>query len=470
MNRYSNSLVKTWNPTPQDVEVNAALIDYYRCPREMVRFEPPRLREVSGFFRFGNRNVCFGRCTVPVAREFKEPLPDVTSLVSPSGSAISLPFDANEVIENLRAERYATDGQHGGSILKRAAKKSYYALRPILPVSLRKHFQRFHFRNRQQTTFPCWPVDATVDRICADVLGSSIRANGASIPFVWFWPNGYPGCAIVTHDVEHERGKAFCGELMDLDDSYRITSSFQIVPQGRYSVSDAFLESLRTRGFEVNVHDLNHDGHLLDDRDLFLQRTARINRFAQHYHAEGFRAGSMYRNPDWFGALEFAYDMSVPSAAHLEPQSGGCCTVMPYFIGNLVELPLTTTQDYSLFHILGLYSTDLWNQEIEFIRARNGLISFIVHPDYIIDRKARDIYRRLLERLVELRRSGDLWLPLPCEVARWWRDRNRMQVVRSDGRWIVVGPGSERARVAFARRDGDRVTYEIEDTRRVAAA
>jgi hypothetical protein len=68
----------------------------------------------------------------------------------------------------------------------------------------------------------------------------------------------------------------------------------------------------------------------------------------------------VYRNLECFDAFRLDYDMSVPSVAHLDPQRGGCCTVMPYFIGDLVELPLTTTQDYSLFHILGDHSLDLW--------------------------------------------------------------------------------------------------------------
>ena len=62
---------------------------------------------------------------------------------------------------------------------------------------------------------------------------------------------------------------------------------------------------------------------------------------------------------------------------------------MPYFIGDILELPLTTTQDYSLFHILGSYSTTLWKEEVESILARNGLVSFIIHPDYLIERRAR---------------------------------------------------------------------------------
>ena len=87
-----------------------------------------------------------------------------------------------------------------------------------------------------------------------------------------------------------------------------------------------------------------------------LQRARRINQYLRAFGAQGFRSGALYRNLNWYGALDISYDMSVPNVAHLEPQRGGCCTVMPYFIGDIVELPLTMTQDYSLFHIMEKYS------------------------------------------------------------------------------------------------------------------
>ncbi len=93
----------------------------------------------------------------------------------------------------------------------------------------------------------------------------------------------------------------------------------------------------------------------------------------------------MYREQEWFDAFDFSYDMSVPNVAHLEPQRGGCCTVMPYFIGTILELPLTTTQDYSLFHILGDYSIASWKRQLaRSWRQRPG--QFIAHPDYLSDR------------------------------------------------------------------------------------
>jgi hypothetical protein len=254
----------------------------------------------------------------------------------------------------------------------------------------------------------------------------------------------------MTHDVEGRSGVDFCGRLMDLDDSFEIKSSFQIVPEKRYGIANGLLESLRDRGFEVNLHDLNHDGWLFRNRQLFLERAGHINRYARELQCRGFRSGAMYREQKWYSAFEFSYDMSVPNVAHLDPQRGGCCTVMPYFIGNMLELPLTTTQDYALFHILGDYSISLWKQQMSRIRSRNGLISFITHPDYLIEKRAQAVYRDLLAHLSRLRDERQVWLALPGEVDRWWRSRQQMVLVQNGASWRIEGPDSDRAQVAYA--------------------
>jgi hypothetical protein len=219
---------------------------------------------------------------------------------------------------------------------------------------------------------------------------------------------------------------------------------------------------MRRRGFEVNLHDLNHDGRLFADRDEFLARARRINGYARRFDCEGFRSGAMYREQDWFGAFEFAYDMSVPNAAHLEPQRGGCCTVMPYFVGDVLELPLTTTQDYSLFHILNDYSIDLWHEQISLITGRHGLISLITHPDYLDGPRERHVYRTLLRHLAEVREREGVWFALPGQVNRWWRNRRKMRLVREGDAWRIDGPDAERARVAYASLQNGRLVYDVE--------
>jgi hypothetical protein len=443
--------------------MNKQFLEYFRCPAIYVdlRLKGQLLPE-PGFFRVGSDLTLFGRVSAgQTRRDSSGPLDDVSSALRVEQNACILPFDLDEVVENLRRERY--DGALPvvrRSATKALGRKTYYAMRPFLPTSVRKHLQRVALRGWERACFPNWPIDQTVDRLFDRMMACAIRANsGRRIPFIWFWPDGYSSCATMTHDVETDAGRDFCSTLMDLDDAFGIKASFQVVPEGRYEVSDEFLCSLRERGFEINVHDFNHDGDLFRDREEFLRRVARINDYGKRFQALGFRAAILYRNLDWYTSLDFSYDMSVPNVGHLDPQPGGCCTTKPYFIGRILEIPVTATQDYTLFHILGNYSTELWERQIAGILENNGMISFIVHPDYVIDERARGVYAALLERLAQLRRESKVWVALPSEVNQWWRKRNEMSLTLEDGIWQILGPDKHRARIAYASVDGDRVVY-----------
>ena len=283
-------------------------------------------------------------------------------------------------------------------------------------------------------------------------------------PFIWFWPDGAPACVMMTHDVEGPAGEGFSGELMDLDGEFKIRSSFQVVPDAPWSSSVStrqLVDEFKRRGFEVNVHALTHDGRLFRSRNRFLRHAATINARGRVFGTRGFRSGAMYRRQDWLSALDIAYDMSVPNVAHLEPQGGGCCTVMPYFMGHVLELPLTAAQDYTVFHVLDEYSTRLWQEQIGRVLGENGLISFIAHPDYLREPRARDVYTVLLRLLAGLRDERQVWIAPPSEIDQWWRNRREMTLVPDGESWRIKGPGSDRARVAYARLRDGRVVYEL---------
>lgn len=365
----------------------------------------------------------------------------------------SLPFNLTATVENLRRERYiaATPVHNFSRSAHAVLRGAYYLVRPALPVSIRRHLQRASLGSWKRKRFPSWPVDRTVDSLFEEVLKVAIESRRReAIPFIWFWPDGKSSCAVMTHDVETRSGLEFCSDLMDLDASYGIKSSFQLIPGGRYSINEKHIGEIRARGFEVNVHDWNHDGRLFSARKRFEKRAAKINAFASRYSIDGFRSGALYRNTDWYDSFALAFDMSVPNCGHLDPQPGGCCTLMPYFVGKLLEIPVTTVQDYSLFHILGDYSTRLWRRQLHEIVSHNGLASFIVHPDYIIEKRARSVYMELLGILAKLSAESDVWLAKPGEVNRWWRERSRMRLENHEGEWRIVGAGSERARIAYA--------------------
>jgi hypothetical protein len=440
------------------------LTQYFRCPDNSVRVQANASASgCTGFFSFGRDAVCYGKAphTSTAARSLGE-LYDASRDVTSHDDVIRLGFDPEEVIANLRGERYS---RNDVSPLRRAfheaTRNVYYSIRPVLSVAVRRHLQKLSLNGWRDIPFPRWPVETTVDTIHRELLLRHFRIDPTPIPFIWFWPQGAEACVIMTHDVETQAGVDFCPLLMDINDSFMMPASFQVVPERRYNVSDHYLCSLRDRGYEINVQDLYHDGHLFHDEETFRRRVKSINQYGVSYGACGFRSAVLYHNQDWYNLLDFEYDMSVPNVGHLDPQRGGCCTVMPYFVDNILELPVTTTQDYSLFHILNDYSLDLWKQQIQLIRNANGLISFIVHPDYIIDDRPRRTYSALLEELSRLRADNNVWIALPGEVNRWWRQRSQMHIVERDGRFHIEGPGSERAWLSFASSTDGVLTYQI---------
>ena len=440
-----------------------ALKDHYCYPEKLFHISSKEpLSSRAGYFRFGPRAICYGR----TSSEALAPRPelafqDAVSLVSIDNKNLSLPFDLTEIIDNLRLERYANVPGIGSS-LKKFFRGLYYHLRPFTNRALRKRIQRFHARNWRKRVFPNWPVDATVENVFETVLLSAMKASGVKeVPFIWFWPKGAVGCLAMTHDVENRAGRDSCADLMSLDDSFDIKAAFGVVPEGRYEVSAGFLESIWSRGFEVTIQDLNHDGRLYDGKQEFLRRAKIINGYGREFGAKGFRAAVLYREPEWYDALEFDFDMSMPNVAHLDPQQGGCCTVFPFFLGELLELPVTTTQDYTLFHVLNERSLDLWKSQIDLVLRKNGLLSFIIHPDYSLEPDTRPIYEDLLRYLLELRKNVPIWSALPSEINAWWRARSRMSVVKEGASWRIVGDGAEHAVLAYAKNVDEKLVYEF---------
>lgn len=449
----------------------ACVVQHFRCPEQFVRVRVPSPSadgSPPGFFRFGPETICFGHLHGhAVSPTADGALPDAASEVLLHDGFACLPFDPCEVVANFHHELYVDQWRSGAASLLASL---YYFVRPLMPVSLRRHLQKIHLRGWDKLSFPRWPVDCSADTLLENLLLLSLQQSGADgIPFIWFWPEGHSACALMTHDVETEIGRDFCPTLMSLDESYGIPASMQVIPEKRYGVTPQFLDSLRSRGFEVVIHDLNHDGHLYRSREQFLERAAKINEYRLKFGAEGFRAAVLYRKQVWYDALQFSFDMSVPNVAHLDPQRGGCCTIMPYFLGDIVELPVTTIQDYSLFSILRDYSTSIWQKQTEIILARHGLMSFIIHPDYVMQPRERAVFDSLLQHLARLRDRENVWIALPSHVNQWWRQRAAMSLVETPFGWKIQGPGSERARLAWATRQNGRLVMTLDSGNRTDA-
>ena len=90
-------------------------------------------------------------------------------------------------------------------------------------------------------------------------------------------------------------------------------------------------------------------------------------------------------------------------------------------------------------------------------------MSFIAHPDYLIGPSARRVYESLLAYLRQMVEREKIWMALPGEVNQWWRARSEMKLVQNGMRWEIEGPECDRARVAYATLDGDRIIYTVDN-------
>ena len=172
---------------------NQALVDYYRCPEETGDFVlAGKLSDDSGFFRFGREAICYGQTSSGVRSQAAgAELYDSLQDVSTENSTLRLPFDPTQVIDNLRCERYFTNtaSVKTKSVLESIIRSGYYAVRPLLPVPVRRHIQRFRLKDWDDISFPHWPVDRTVDVLMEKLLLVSLQAHAIQrVPFIWFWP------------------------------------------------------------------------------------------------------------------------------------------------------------------------------------------------------------------------------------------------------------------------------------------
>src|ERR1043166_150060 len=118
--------------------MNRQFLEYCRCPSSFVdlRLKGEPLPQ-PGFFQMGSGVTCYGRISSgPTAMDSAGPLEDVSSDVRRESTSCLLPFDLDEVVENLRFERYNGPAPAPASTKKTIGRKAYYAVRPYLPTSV----------------------------------------------------------------------------------------------------------------------------------------------------------------------------------------------------------------------------------------------------------------------------------------------------------------------------------------------
>lgn len=273
-----------------------------------------------------------------------------------------------------------------------------------------------------------WPIEKSVELLRYILLKIFQLVDQDSFKEDSFWPSGKRYCVLLTHDVDSDSGFKNIYKISDIEKSYGLTSLWNIVPF-RYKINFSVLDNLLTEGHELGLHGYDHrnvtpflplkeiDKRIKKSMDLF-----------HNYPIKGFRSESLMRSTELFQILEkyLLYDLSIPDTDNCTTYDtfNGCCSIFPFKINKLLEMPLTVPQDASLL-VLG-YSPnqilDIWLKKLDWIKKVKGLVVINTHPEpqWLGNKEMLKIYSKLLEFI---RKDSDAWLPLPFQAAEWWLNR-----------------------------------------------
>ncbi len=303
-------------------------------------------------------------------------------------------------------------------------KTLYYMIKPLLPRSTQLIIRRLLIKLKMNRVKNIWPINEVSSKKPVNWPG---------------WPEGKDFAFILTHDVETSRGLDRCQLLAKIDKSYGFKSSFNIVPY-KYPISPSTLSWLKIEGFEVGVHDYNHDGKLYRSKLLFNQRAEKINLCLKEWNVNGFRSAAMHHNLEWIADLNILYDCSTFDTDPFEPQPDPINTIFPFCYQHknskrcYVEIPYTLPQDFTLFVIMKEIDNSIWERKLKWISENKGMATVIVHPDYInfdsskpnrVDEYSLKLYVNFLDHIRNVYKDR-YWNPLPNELAEYIKKMKSM--------------------------------------------
>ncbi len=365
-----------------------------------------------------------------------------------AGRDLKLAFDTEYYLH----ERYS--GEHGRSRLL----PLYYACKPLIPRRAQLALRRRYAARQAGRSFPAWPREPILVERGYEELRGRLRESGADrVPLVNRWPDRHRFAFVLTHDVEGPKGVANIDRVLEVERRHGFVSSWNFVAE-TYPIPEDMFERLERAGCEVGLHGITHDGKLFQSRARFEADLPKIHTYLQRWGAVGFRSPATHRRAEWMHELGCLYDSSFPDSDPFEPQSGGCCSIVPFQFGELVELPITLLQDHTLIEILEHRTIEPWVQKSEWIVEHHGLINLITHPDYLDTPERLALYDDFLGFLAGLEGG---WHALPREVAQWWKARAGMTCEATPEGPRILGESDARASIAWARADGGKVVIEV---------
>ena len=346
----------------------------------------------------------------------------------------------DRIIENLVFERYYEQ------------KRPLHSFMPLsytkVPVHLRNFLFSMSLKLKADPKWPEWPVEKSVELTRYLYIKSMSIALKKRIPYVSFWPAGKNFAIAVTHDCDTESSFKNIGKIREIEKKYGIKSCWNIL-SNKYRINREKLRKLKEEGCEIGLHGYSHDNKTpFLKKDKITERLMSASKLMQEFDIKGYRSESLLRNRKFLELLSdyFYYDSSTCDTDIYSPVAmrSGTCTVFPFFIKKMVEIPITVPQDYRLMRLRKTKNEifDIWKRKIDFLRQVNGPVVLLTHPDSHIfgDDRYLDVYDRILNYMT---RFGDGWNTTMHEIAKWWVERSNADIKKG----LIIN--SERATVSY---------------------
>ncbi len=331
----------------------------------------------------------------------------------------------DKIIENLVYEQYYK------------IKRPFYTRLPFdytrIPVPLRNFLFNALLTFKRDPKWPNWPVEKSVELIRYLYIKSISIKLKKKVPYVSFWPQKKKFAVVITHDCDTESSFKNIDKIRDIEKRYGMLSCWNIL-SNKYKIDKNALKRLKNEGCEIGLHGYNHDNRLpFLKKEKIIGRINSASSLIKEFSIRGFRSPSLLRNKKFLELLSnyFAYDSSTCDTDLLSPVAirSGTCTVFPFFINNMVEIPITLPQDYRLIRLNKTKNEifDIWKGKIDFLRKVNGTAVLLTHPDSHIfgNDKYLDVYEKTLKYMTSFEEG---WHALPNEICKWWNERDRASI------------------------------------------
>lgn len=250
------------------------------------------------------------------------------------------------------------------------------------------------------------------------------------------WPQGYKSAAVVTFEVERATGGQMRA-LAEALDAEGVNATFFVI-SGYYEDNPEDLDVLK----DYEVANMGWFQGQWTEKELTPQFQAEeilkshVWLLERGFEVRGFRAPFLTTTPETYKILEglgYTYDSSKYYG------------FLPYMIGDVVEIPLSTNFDLFWDDYSMAYSSAPAYLAFQKSQREGGLFTFYGHAATTSERLQN------FTDLLDYMGARDVWFASGNEVADWWLKREQLELNVQGKEITVVNRGDDWVRGATVR-------------------